>query len=125
MIPNVNGFVDDQYNKDSHFGKIKSDFYYARSEGECGDDMAFYITVENQVITNVKYFTEKGCGHTRVAGQNLASRVKGKSLAQALSVTPIDIIAEEKILTGGHEHCAILAVTTFYNAVANYLLDLD
>lgn len=125
MLPNINEFIDDNFNKDPYFGKLFEYSYFARSEGECGDDMSFYISVEDNIIVDVKYYTEKGCTHTKLAGKKVAMNIKGKSIIEALRITPMDIIESEKSFTQSGRHCAILAVTTFFNSIANYLLEQD
>ncbi len=125
MLPNINEFIDDNFNKDPYFGKLFEYSYFARSEGECGDDMSFYISVEDDIITDTKYYTEKGCAHTRLAGKSVAMNAKGKNIYEALCITPMNVINTEKSLAKSGQHCAILAVTTFYNAISNYLLDKD
>ena len=81
------------------------------------------VITNNNVITDVKYFTEGGCCSTRTAGNAVAKRVKGKNIYDALEVNPGIIIKEEKELPQSGRHCAILATTTFYRAVAMYLLE--
>ena len=39
-----------------------------------------------------------------------------------LSISPAEIIRTLKVLPEDHLHCAILAVTTLYRAIADYLL---
>ena len=108
-----------------YFGKLYEYSFFAKSVGECGDDMSFYIAVENEVITDVKYYTEKGCSHTRLAGKSVSAKAKGCNIYEALRITPMDIIDDEKMLEKNGQHCAILAVTTFYNSISNYLLERE
>jgi NifU-like protein involved in Fe-S cluster formation len=125
MLPNVNDFVTSQYgNRDPFFGRIAVDAYIAKNEGECGDDMSFYLLIEDDIIVDAKYYTEKGCGHTRSAGRILAQLVKGQDIYTALKINPVDLLEAEPKLNAS-KHCSILAITTFYNAVASYLIDQD
>jgi len=97
----------------------------ARIKGPCGDDMEFYLIIKNDIITDIKYFTETGCCNTKIAGSGVARRVKGKNIYEALEINPGIIIKEEKNLTPSGRHCAILATTTFYRAIALYLLEME
>ena len=97
----------------------------AKIVGPCGDDMEFYIQIKDNVIVDVSFYTEKGCGHTHVAGIAVCHKVKCKDVFDALEVNAGKIIKEEKGLLGNRKHCAILAVTTFYRAVAQYLLEKE
>ena len=124
MLPNVSSFVDSQYSSDKYFGKIAVDAYIAKSEGECGDDMSFYLLIEDDIIVQAKYYTEKGCGHTRAAGKILAKMADKLDIYEALKITPMDILAAEPKLEAS-KHCSILAITAFYNAISSYLLDQD
>ena len=95
----------------------------SRIKGPCGDDMEFYLVIKDDVIEEVKYFTETGCFNTIIAGRSVSKRVIGKNIYDALGVNPTIIIKEEKELTTEGQHCAILATTTFYRAIALYLLE--
>lgn len=115
------GFFQNEY--DEYFGRINDCTTSSRIEGPCGDDMEFYILIDDNVIDEVKYFTEKGCSDTRLAGRFVAKKAEGQNIFDALSINPAEIIQEEKDLSENGRHCAILAVTTFYRAIALYLLD--
>lgn len=89
--------------------------------GPCGDTMEFYLYIADGMIEDVRYCTD-GCMNTRACGFAVARRAKGRTVTDAMSIS-----AGEIILTGecdpeyGH-HCAILAVTTLYRSIADYLL---
>jgi len=124
MIPDVNKFVDDYYNQDPFYGKIVDPrSFVSKTDGMCGDDMSFYILVKNNIITDIKYYTERGCGHTIAAGRYVAQFAKGKSIAEAMEISPAEVLDEIPKLQNGGQHCSILATNTFLNAVSEYLLD--
>jgi len=83
--------------------------------------MEFYLFVRDGVIEDVRYYTD-GCGHTRLCGAAVACRAKGKSAMDALAISPRDIIDAQECLPEEGRHCAILAVSTLYRAIADYLL---
>lgn len=107
---------------DAFFGQIADPSSAAQIKGPCGDAMEFYLLVKDEIIVDVKYYTENGCCNTRTAGRAVAERVLGKNIIEALAVNPYQIITEEKGLTPEGKHCAILATSTFYRAVALYML---
>jgi NifU-like protein involved in Fe-S cluster formation len=111
-------------NIDFFFGRMSQATSSCRIQGLCGDDMEFYLIIKDDIIEDVKYFTEKGCCNTRIAGRSVARKVIGKNIYDAISVNPSDIIKEEKGLTQEGHHCAILAVSTFYRSIATYWLKL-
>jgi nitrogen fixation NifU-like protein len=89
--------------------------------GLCGDEMEFYLVICNDRIEDVRYYTE-GCGNTRACGRAVARRAKGRTVTDALSISAGEIIRSGECETDSGRHCAILAVTTFYRAIADYLL---
>ncbi len=48
--------------KQNYFGKINSADGFSYVKGICGDEMEFYISVKDDIIKDVKFFT-KGCEH--------------------------------------------------------------
>ncbi len=107
------------------FGRMLNPTATAKIVGPCGDDMEFFVLIKDNIIWDVTYYTEKGCSHTRVAGAAVCSKVKCKEIFDALEVNAGTIIKEEGRLLGDGKHCAILAVTTFYRAVALFLLKIE
>ncbi len=105
---------------DPFFGRLNDPSGSASIRGLCGDEMEFYLVIDDGVITDVKYYTE-GCEHTRICGQAVARRAKGKTLLDALAISPRQIIDETALPEDGR-HCAILATSTLYRAIADYLL---
>ena len=109
---------------------VSSDEYYGRMndptgagviQGPCGDEMEFYLYVRDDIIEDVRYYTE-GCENTRSCGRAVAARAKGKAVLDALSISPADIIRSGECEPDGGRHCAILAVSTLYRAIADYLV---
>jgi len=106
---------------DPFFGRLNDPSSAASIRGLCGDEMEIYLVIDDGVITDVKYYTE-GCEHTRICGQAAARRATGKALLDALAIHPKEIIDSEECLPEDGRHCAILAVSTLYRAIADYLL---
>lgn len=109
--------------KDEYFGRMNDPISAAVIKGPCGDSMEFYLVIKDEVIEEVKYYTE-GCGNTRSCGYAVAHRAKGKKVLDALAISPSDLIKSGECLPEEGRHCAILAVSTFYRAIADYLLQL-
>jgi nitrogen fixation NifU-like protein len=53
-----------------------------------------------------------------------ASLARGKTIKEALSISAGEVIKKLKGLPEDHLHCSILAVSTLYRAIADYLLRL-
>jgi len=107
--------------EDVFFGRMNDPTGSGTISGPCGDTMEFYVHVRNGVIEDVKYYTE-GCGNTRACGLAVARRAKGRKVLDALLISAGEIIRSGECEPEAGRHCAILAVSTFYRAVANYLL---
>ena len=103
------------------YGRMSAPDASARITGACGDDMEFYLVIENNKITDIKYYTEQGCDDTHLAGSAVAKKALNMNLPDALGISAKEIMNEIES-EDNHRHCAILAVSTFYKAVADYLL---
>ena len=51
-----------------------------------------------------------------------AHLVYGKTISEALAISAGEVIKQLKGLPEDHLHCSILAVSTLYRAIADYLL---
>lgn len=107
--------------EDLFYGRMNDPTGSGTISGPCGDTMEFYIYVRSGVIEDVKYYTE-GCVNTRSCGLAVARRAKGRKVTDALSISAGEIIRSGECEPKAGRHCAILAVSTFYRAVADYLL---
>lgn len=111
----------DMANDPQHFGRMNDPVSSAYVKGPCGDDMEFYLVIEDNVITDIRFFTS-GCIASRVCGSVTASLAIGQSAHQALGISAGKVINLLKGLPEDHRHCSILAVSTLYKAIADYLL---
>ena len=87
---------------------------------ECGDVMKLQIKVnaETEIIEDAKFKTF-GCG-SAIASSSLATEwVKGKTVAEALSIKNTDIV-KELSLPPVKIHCSVLAEDAIKMALANY-----
>ena len=106
---------------DPWVGRMNDPTSAACIKGLCGDEIEVYLVIEDQVITEARYFTT-GCCNTRLCGRAVAERIQGRTIWDALAVSPRTIIDAQPELSADGRHCAILAVSTMYRAVADYLL---
>ena len=107
--------------EDEFFGRMTDPSGGAFVRGLCGDEMEFYLVIENNTIVDVKYYTN-GCEATKSCGRAVSARAKGKDIFEALEINPKEIIDSETELPMENRHCAILAVSAMYRAIADYLL---
>ena len=104
-----------------HFGRMSDPVSSAYIKGPCGDEIEFYLVIKDKVIEDVKFYTE-GCIATIVCGSMTAQLALGKSINEALALSPKMVIKALNGLPEDHCHCSILAVSALYRAVADYLL---
>ena len=120
--PEMSDDAEGQASQDAlYFGRMNDPTGSSFLQGPCGDEMEFYLYIRDGVLEDVKYYTE-GCDDTRACALAVAKRAKGKSVIDALAIHPREIIDSLKGLPKQARHCAILAVSTLYRAIADYLL---
>jgi len=107
--------------EDPYFGRMNDPTSAATLTGPCGDTMEVYLLIKDDVIEEVKYHTD-GCGNTRSCGHAIARRARGRSVTDALSISAGELIRSGECQPSEGRHCAILAVSTLYRAIADYLL---
>ncbi|MBU1044009.1 MAG: iron-sulfur cluster assembly scaffold protein [Candidatus Omnitrophica bacterium] len=103
------------------FGRMNAPDCSAIIKGPCGDEMEFYLNIEKGVIKEIKFYTN-GCEATIACGEVTARLARGRDIDAALGISPKQVKDVLKVLPVEHKHCAILAVTTLYRALAEYLL---
>jgi nitrogen fixation protein NifU and related proteins len=108
-------------NDPQYSGRMNDPVSAAYLKGPCGDAMEFYLVIENDIITEIKYYTD-GCQATRACAAMAAKLVEGKTVKEALSLSAGEVIIRLKGLPEDHLHCSILSVSTLYRAIADYLL---
>ncbi len=107
--------------EDEFFGRMNDPTAAAAIKGICGDEMEFYLVIRNDRIEQIRYHTD-GCGNTRACGRAVARRAQGRTVTEALSISAGELIRSGECEPAAGRHCAILAVTTLYRAIADYLL---
>jgi len=87
----------------------------------CGDMMTFYIKVKDNRIEDVKYKTF-GCGAAIAVSSMVSDLVKGKTLQEALTVTPAVVAKELEGLPKNKLHCSNLGAQALRKAIRNYAI---
>ena len=108
-------------NKSVNMGRMNDPTGAAWIKGLCGDTMEMYLIIENEMIKEAKYYTD-GCLATRACGSAVTELIQNKNVDEALSISAKDVITKLNGLPEENLHCSILAVSTLYKALANYLL---
>lgn len=112
---------DSSLESDPFFGRMNDPTSSAVLVGLCGDEMEFYLYIVEGRIVEAKYYTN-GCEETRQCGRVAAQRATGKIVMDALAISPREIIESLPHMRESGRHCAILAVSALYRAIADFLL---
>ncbi len=86
----------------------------------CGDMMTFYIKVDDNHISDVKYKTF-GCGAAIAVSSMVSEMAKGKTLEEAKKITPALVAKELEGLPKNKYHCSNLGAQALNKAIDNYL----
>lgn len=86
----------------------------------CGDMMTFYIKVDNNRLTDVKFKTF-GCGAAIAVSSMVSEMAKGKTLEEALKITNQMVAQELGGLPSNKLHCSNLGADALHKAIENYL----
>ncbi len=86
----------------------------------CGDVMELYIRVEGDIITQAKFKTF-GCGAAIATSSIMTEMVKGKTIAEALTISNRAVAEALDGLPPNKLHCSVLAEEALQAAVSDYL----
>lgn len=108
-------------NQPRHMGTLPDAGGYAKGVGICGDAIEIYLLINDQdrKITDIRH-TPKGCTYTVACGSALCRLARGRTLDDALAITPEDVANELGGLPEDHMHCAALAVNTLGEAIDDF-----
>ena len=112
--------VMDHFSNPRNVGEIE-DASGVGTEGNpvCGDLMTIYITVEDDVITDIKFKTF-GCGAAIATSSMITEMAIGKTLDEALKITRDDVAEELEGLPPVKMHCSNLAADALRAAIEDY-----
>jgi len=114
--------------------KVMDHFTHPRNVGEienadgigeegnpvCGDMMTFYIKVKDNRLEDVKFKTF-GCGAAIAVSSMVSEMAKGKTIEEALKITPALVAAELEGLPKNKYHCSNLGAQALHKAIQDYL----
>jgi nitrogen fixation NifU-like protein len=102
-----------------NLGRLEAADGSAKGIGTCGDSIEVFFCVQNRTISSIKHFPI-GCVYTIACASAMSMLVQGRSLEEALNLTPEDVAEELGGLPEDHLHCASLAVNTLGEAIEEY-----
>lgn len=113
--------------------KVMEHFMHPRNVGEiadadgvgevgnpvCGDMMSFYIKVKDNRLDDIKFKTF-GCGAAIAVSSMVSEMGMGKTLEEALKITP-DLVADQlEGLPKQKLHCSNLGAQALHKAIEDY-----
>jgi nitrogen fixation NifU-like protein len=119
-MPIYSDKVMDHFANPRNVGEIKD----ADGIGEvgnpvCGDMMTFYIKVKDNRLEDVKFKTF-GCGAAIAVSSMTSEMAKGKTLEEALTITPSLVAKELEGLPKNKFHCSNLGAQALRKAIRDY-----
>ena len=113
--------------------KVMDHFMHPRNVGEiadadgvgevgnpvCGDMMTFYIKVENDRLKDVKFKTF-GCGAAIAVSSMTSEMAIGKTMEEAMLITPQSVADELGGLPKVKFHCSNLGADALHQAIDDY-----
>ena len=113
--------------------KVMDHFMHPRNVGEisdadgigevgnpvCGDMMTFYIKVKDNHLKDIKFKTF-GCGAAIAVSSMVSEMAMGKTLEEALKITPKTVADELEGLPKQKFHCSNLGAQALHKAIDDY-----
>ena len=113
--------------------KVMDHFMHPRNEGEienadgvgevgnpvCGDMMTFYIKVKDDRLEDIKFKTF-GCGAAIAVSSMVSEMAMGKTIDEALKITPQLVADELEGLPKQKFHCSNLGAQALHKAIEDY-----
>ncbi|MDD5289434.1 MAG: Fe-S cluster assembly scaffold protein NifU [Dehalococcoidales bacterium] len=85
----------------------------------CGDMMTFYIKVKDNRLEDVKFKTF-GCGAAIAVSSMVSEMAKGKTIEEALKITPQSVADMLEGLPKNKFHCSNLGAQALHKAIEDY-----
>jgi nitrogen fixation NifU-like protein len=113
--------------------KVMEHFMHPRNVGEienadgvgevgnpvCGDMMTFYIKVKDNHLEDIKFKTF-GCGAAIAVSSMVSEMAMGKTIDEALKITPQLVANELEGLPKQKFHCSNLGAQALHKAIEDY-----
>jgi nitrogen fixation protein NifU and related proteins len=120
-MPIYSETVMDHFTHPRNVGEIENpDGVGEEGNPVCGDMMTFYIRVKDDRLADIKFKTF-GCGAAIAVSSMVSEMAMGKTLEEALKITPASVAEELKGLPKNKFHCSNLGAQALGKAIHNYL----
>jgi nitrogen fixation NifU-like protein len=120
-MPIYSDTVMDHFTNPRNVGEIEdADGIGEEGNPVCGDMMTFYIKVDNNHLSDVKFKTF-GCGAAIAVSSIVSEMAMGKTLEEARKITPALVAKELEGLPKNKFHCSNLGAEALNKAIDDYL----
>lgn len=112
--------VMDHFSNPRNVGEIENpDGVGEVGNASCGDIMKIFLTVEDNIIKDVKFKTF-GCGAAIATSSMVTELAIGKTIDEALELTNAAVAEALDGLPPAKLHCSNLAADALHEAIKNY-----
>ncbi|MEE8419693.1 MAG: Fe-S cluster assembly scaffold protein NifU [Dehalococcoidales bacterium] len=119
-MPVYSDTVMDHFSNPRNVGEIENpDGVGEEGNPVCGDMMTFYIKVKDNHLEDVKFKTF-GCGAAIAVSSMVSEMAIGKTLEEALKITPNSVAAALDGLPKQKHHCSNLGAQALTSAINDY-----
>jgi len=119
-MPVYNEKVMEHFTNPRNVGEIENpDGVGEMGNPVCGDMMTFYIKVKDNRLEDVKFKTF-GCGAAIAISSIVSEMAVGKTLEEALKITPATVVDELEGLPKQKLHCSNLGAQALHKAIEDY-----
>ena len=119
-MPIYNEKVMDHFTNPRNVGEIENpDGVGEEGNPVCGDMMTFYIKVKDNRLEDVKFKTF-GCEAAIAVSSMVSEMAKGKTLDEAMKITPALVAEELEGLPKNKFHCSNLGAQALQKAIKDY-----
>ncbi len=120
-MPIYSDTVMDHFTNPRNVGEIEdADGIGEEGNPVCGDMMTFYIKVDNNHLSDVKFKTF-GCGAAIAVSSIVSEMAMGKTIEEAREITPALVAKELDGLPKNKFHCSNLGAQALNKAIDDYL----
>ena len=86
---------------------------------QCGDIMRIFLKIDNDIVTDAKFKTF-GCGAAVATSSMATEMVKGKTIAEVVTITNTAVMNALDGLPSTKAHCSVLAEEAVHAALWDY-----
>ena len=123
MLKDFSEELKNEFLRPENIGRMEDSDSHVSVTGVCGDTIEMYLSIKDGRVFDIKFMTD-GCGFTIACASYVTRTAKGKTIEEALQVSPDGVDRYFGGLPEDHKHCAKLSVMTLKAAIEKYRSEL-